>query len=162
MTAAVIVDGAAVIKVGTGEEEALETLGYTRNGADVREEAFFLDVPGDENGGEHGPPIDVQIFGEIARIRLEMTKWDTTVAGEVRSRVKDGTAGVPQTAGTLMFGDNKAIRLLIHSTNRPQNFPRAFPRGAIEINKGTRYSMLVCEFEAHKDANGILYNAVTS
>ena len=46
-----------------------ELLGYTRNGADTTKEAYWLDVPGDENGGDDGPPIDVQYLGEIARVR---------------------------------------------------------------------------------------------
>ena len=162
MAHAVHVAGKALVKVGTGAAGVLEELGYTRNGVDIRCEGFFLNVPGDENGGEHGPPIDVQIFGEIAHVRLELTKWTVVVADEIASRTKDGTAGTPPTPGTLMFAGSKAIRLLVATATTPMNFLRAFPRGAIEINKGTRYSALVCEFECHKNAAGLLYNAVTT
>jgi hypothetical protein len=162
MAAAVQVFGPALIKVGTGSVGALESLGYTRQAADIRSQGFFLDVPGDENGGDQGPPIDIQYLGEIARVRLELTKWDEVVAAKVRSRLAAGTEGTPGTAGTLMFGGSKSIRVLVHSTTGPMNFPRAFLRDPWEIAKGTRYSTLVLEFEAHKDGSGILYNALVT
>lgn len=162
MTAAVQVTGPALVRVGTGTDNALESLGHTGQGADVQSQGFFLDVPGDENGGDAGPPIEVQYMGEIARVRLEMTKWDSAVAAKVQSRLADGTAGTPGTAGTLMFGDGKTIRVLLSTTNGPMNFPRCFLRNPWEINRGTKYSRLVLEFEAHKDGSGVLFNAVTT
>jgi len=162
MAASVQVFGPALIKTGTGEAGALETLGYTRQGAEVRNQGFYLDVPGDENGGDQGPPIDIQYLGEIARIRLEMTSWDEAVAAKLRARLASGTEGQPGTAGTLMFGGSKTIRVLIDPTSGEMNFPRCFIRGEWEINKGTRYSTFVVEFEAHKDANGVLYNATAT
>lgn len=159
MAVAIHVAGLATIKVDTGDANALETLGYTRDGTEITEEARFIDVPGDENGGDEGPPVDVQYLGETARIRLELTKYDSAVAAKVFPRLYGGTDGQPGTAGTLMFGDSKTYRLLIHTIAEPYNYPRAFPRGAVELNKGTRFSTLVLEFEAHKDGNGVLRNA---
>jgi hypothetical protein len=136
------------------------TLGQTRNYAEVTHEAFFLDVPGDANGGDDGPPIEVQYLGEISRVRCELTKWDKTTADVVRRRSKaQTTAGTPGTAGTLMFGGTNVMRLLLNNANDVRNFNRAIPRMPIEIGRGTKYSTLVCEFECHKDSNGVLYNA---
>lgn len=162
MAHSVQVAGPAEIKVGTGSTGALESLGYTAQGADVRNQGFFLDVPGDQNGGDQGPPIDVQYLGEIARIRLELTKWDDAIAAKIRTRLLAGTEGTPGTAGTLMFGDSKTVRVLVNTTTGPMNFPRSFIRGEWEINKGTKFSRLVVEFEAHKDSTGVLYNAVVT
>jgi len=162
MAVAVQVPGLATIKVGTGAESALETLGYTRDGANIRPKAYYQDVPGDENGGDQGPPIDVQILGETATVRLELTKFDETVAAKVRARCASGTEGTPSTAGTLMFGDSKTIRVLVHTVTLPMNFTRCFLRNDIELNKGTKYTTLVLEFEAHKDGSGVLYNSTTA
>lgn len=162
MATQIHVAGPAEIKVGTGSVGALETLGYTRQGADVRDQGFWIDVPGDQHGGDQGPPIDIQYLGEIVRIRVELTKYDEAIAAKVRARLKGGTEGSPGTAGTLMFQDSKTIRVLISTTLLPLNFPRSFIRGEWEINKGTKFSMLVIEFEAHKDADGVLYNAVAT
>jgi hypothetical protein len=160
MALAVIVPGPALVRIDAGA--GLEDLGYSDNGIVIDEEGFFLDVPGDQHGGDDGPPIDVQYLGEIARIRMELTKWDSTVAAKVEARLAGGTAGTPGTPGTLMFQDSKTIRLLIASTLLPRNYPRVFVRGAINCNRGTKYSRFVCEFEAHKNGSGVLRNAVTS
>lgn len=162
MAIAVLTAGVCIVKVDTGAANALEELGRTVNGADSTKQAFWLDVPGDDNGGDAGPPIEIQFMGEIVRIRLEMSKWDTAIRNKVTSRLYGGTAGTPGTAGTLMFADSKTYRLLLHSTTDPRNFLRTIPRGDIEQNRGTKWSRLVSEWEAHKNASGVLYNSTTT
>jgi len=162
MTAAVHVAGACEIKIATADQ-SLVTLGWSRNMADVRKEAFFLDVPGDQNGGDDGPPIDIIYLGEIAVIRLELTKWDYTVVDVIRARLSGGTAGSTGTPGTLIAGAATPnwFRVLLSptATAYARNFPTCVPRGAIEVGRGTKFSTLVCEFEAHSVA-GILYDSV--
>ena len=160
MAEIVVVRGACQVRVATGEDSALETLGYTRNGADITLESMFLDVPGDQNGGDDGPPIDVQYLGDIARVRLELTKWDEAVADKLLPRLRGGTAGTPGAPGTLMFQDSKSYRLLLNSASEPRNFLRTFPRMPIEMNAGTKFTTLVIEFECHENENGILYNEI--
>lgn len=162
MSKIVNVAGPALIQVDTGAANALEDLGYTANGAEIEFRGFFGDVPGDENGGESGPPIDVQYFGEIAVVRLELTKYDAAILDKLVCRLYGGTAGTPGTAGTLMFNDSKTYRLLIKPTTLPFNFPRAIYRGSRVVNRGTKFSREVCEFECHKNASGVLYNTTTS
>ena len=142
------VAGKALIKVGTGAGGALEDLGYTRNGADITKEAFWGEVHGDENGGDEGPPIGVQYFGEIARVRLELTKYDPAIFAKVEARLQGAQAGTvaADAPGTLVIGGDKYIRLCIAATNAPINFPIAIPRGAIEVNKGTKFSTAVLAF----------------
>jgi hypothetical protein len=132
MAAIVQAYGLATIKVDCGA--GLETLGYTRNGAEENYEAFWIDVPGDQHGGDQGPPIEVQYLGEIARIRLEMTKYDEAVLDKVKARLRSGTAGTVGTPGTLMFAGSKYIRVLIHSVSEPRNFPIAIVRSALAHN----------------------------
>ncbi len=159
------VAGVALIQLGPegGDGDTLVDLGYTRNGAEMSFTGFFLDVPGDENGGDDGPPVDVQFMGETATIRLELTKYYGTLANELAARLKGGTGGEIGTPGTLMFGDSKSWRLLINTGVADSfNFLRAFPRNVIELNKGTRFSTLVAEFEAHKNAVGVLWNTSTA
>ena len=159
MAAAVQVAGATTVKVDVGEGAGIESLGFSVNGVDVVEEAFWNDVPGDENGGEQGPPIEIQYLGEIVRIRVEMSKWDSSVANKLRTRIPGGTLGTPGTPGSLMFAGTNTTRLLLDNTNLDINFPRTIVRGAIELNRGTRWARLVIEFEAHKDGTGVLYNS---
>jgi len=162
MSRIVNVSGATLIYVDTGSANALEGLGYSVNGVEVELRGYFGDVPGDEHGGDQGPPIDVQYFGEIAIVRFEMSKYDSAIAAKCEPRLLGGTAGQPGASGTLMFGDEKVYRLLLYNTGGPLNFPRAFPRGSIEVNKGTVFSRYRMEWECHKDASGVLFNASTT
>ena len=158
MAAAVLVAGATAVSVGTGAAAALEALGYTRNGVIVRKDAFWLNVPGDENGGDDGPPIEIQYLGEIAIVRLELTKFDTAIIAKLAARLRGGTEGTPGTVGQLIFSGSKDYRLLLNNTNDVINFPRAIPRGAYEKNRASKYTTAILEFECHKDGSGVLHN----
>jgi len=162
MAVAIQVAGLATIKVGTGAAGALEILGYTVNGAEITLEQFSIDVPGDQNGGDDGPPIDVQNLGQIARIRLELTKWNETIADKCKCRERGGTAGVIPVPGHLWFASSLDYRLLISTATAllSYNFSRAIPLGTIDINKGTKFSRMVMEWIAYKggDDGTILYD----
>ncbi len=159
------VDGRALIRTGSGTDGALEDLGTTRNGVEQYNEPFMLDVPGDENGGDDGPPIEIQYLGELVRMRCELTKFDENVAAKIRKRINENAlaAGVPPTPGSLLFANDFTFRVLIvpegtygvlyaelKPTNRPVNLPKCVPREPIEENKGTKYSTLLLEFTAYK------------
>jgi len=163
MAVTVQVAGKCLVKIAVASPfSVLLDLGYTRNGVDADEEAFFLDVPGDEYGGDSGPPIEIQWLGAIARIRLELTKFDRTVFDNLRKRVQGSTLGQPATSGTLMIADTKYCRLCLVSANDPRNFPIAIPRNVIGMNLGTRFQTAVCEFECHTNASGVLWNTTVS
>ena len=159
------VAGLALIKISFGGSGYLE-LGYTRNGADITREGYFLDVPGDENGGDEGPPIEIQFLGAIARVRLELTKFDMDTAERLSARVAGGQVGVPSSAGTLLLANvdgTKSIDVLINTPIFPIHFPVVVARQPIEINKGTKFSTFVCELECHKDqSTGILWDRLTT
>lgn len=162
MALAVHAVGAALVKIDAKQGAGLESLGYSINGVEITEESFFSDVPGDQNGGDEGPPISIQYFGEIARVRMELSNWDSTVGDKVRGKVPDTAAGVIGTVGQVIDGTGtNYYRLLILSTTEPQNFLFAIPRGAIEVNKGTKYSRFVCEWECHA-VSAVLYNVNTT
>ena len=167
MAASVLVAGVAEVQVysysAVSGAAGMKILGYTRNGVEITKEGFFLDVPGDSNGGDDGPPIDVQYHGETARIRCDLTKFDNALADEIKARIadqdNDNTPGTPDTAGALMFAGGETFRVLINSAGDPINFPRAFVRFPIEQNRGTKFSTLIFEFEAHADGSGTVYDA---
>ncbi len=151
MAITVNVDGVTKVNFGAAD------LGYTRNGVDVTLEGFFIDIPGDQNGGDDGPPIDVQYLGEIARVRAELTKYDTAVALTVYERYTASAAGVPviTPGNSLMRQDGQFKELILSSAARTMTFSMAIPRSPIEVNKGTKFSTLVCEFECHSDAGTV-------
>ena len=177
MAAIIQVPGACLVRVGTGGTGAsptLEDLGYTVNGADITHEVMMDDIPGDQNGGDSGPPIDIQYYGQIARVRLEMSKWDTTVLHKLVPRLHTAGAGAlaamnTQTVGTLVAGGAAAFRLVLIPATAgagtgpmvgPINFSIAVPRGPMEVNKGSKWARLVLDFECHAN-NGLLANTTT-
>ncbi len=154
------VPGPALVKTGTGTVGALQDLGYTRNGAGLSFEGLFQDVPSDDMGGDAGPPADVLYHGEIARIRLELTKWDADVVEILNGRLRGlATPGTPSFPGKLMFAGGYDIRLLILTATKPYNFPRTIIRQPIQLpDRGSKFSVVVVEFEAHVDGTGVLWN----
>lgn len=164
MAVTVQVAGLATIKIALAPGTSLLTLGFTVDGARITTEGHAINIPGDENGGDEGPPVDIQYLGETARVRLELTKFDATVATMLEARFSGGTAGMPPTAGGLVFAGSGFFRLLVHSPTTPMNFPCAvLVRTPVEINKGTKYSRMVCEFECYKHpATGVLWNGAYS
>ncbi len=156
--------GKALIQVGTGSSGALETVGYTRNGADLTTEGFWIDVPGDENAGDSGPPIEIQYVGEMARVRIELTKFDQAIIDKIMRKLNTNskTAGTIATPGTFVFMNNYAFRLLINTPTEPRNFPISVPRAPTQRNMGVRFAMKVLEFDCYQNSDGVLWNKVTA
>lgn len=162
------VAGLVTIKVDVNQGAGIETLGYSVNGVDITEEPFWLDIPGDEKGGDQGPPIDIQYLGEVHRIRCEMSKYDISVANKLRGRLMTNSAspGVPDTSGSLFLGTaNNSVRVILDAATASfdRNYLTALPRQPFEVNRGTRYSTLIVEFEAHTKIPGAtLWNTTTT
>lgn len=162
MAATVQVAGPATIKIAQegAQDTALEILGYTQNGARIRTEAFWDEVHADDQGGDGGPPVELVYQGERAIVTLELTKWDGQVADKIGARLWGKAVGQRGAPGTAVFANQKSYRLVIKVANSGQtswNFPRAVPRDAIEISKGSRPSMMLVQFECYPNDAGVLY-----
>ncbi len=62
--------GPAAIKVDTGDANAWQTLGYTRDGVSLRDESAWLEYYADSGGGDRGIPIEIIHLGQFSRVRL--------------------------------------------------------------------------------------------
>ena len=160
MPVTIQVDLAALIQIASPASGVLESLGYTMNGGEITERLFPYNVHSDENGGDAGPPVDIQYMGEMHIIRLLLTRYDEVVINKIRAGLAGGTAGTPGAAGSLYFQELKAWRLLINTINRPRNYTRVVFTEPKELNKGTKHSQALVVAHAYKDANGVLYNSV--
>lgn len=162
MAEAIQVAGVAGIHIDANQGSGLEFLGYSVNGVTISWDWYTMNVPGDQNGGDDGPPIDIQQFGEIARVRCEMSKFDLSVWNKVLARVPTKTVGLAGTVGQLLLGTaSSTFRLLINPTlSQVHNFPVAIPRIPIDNNVGSKYSRPVVEFECHM-VSGTLKNETT-
>lgn len=161
MAAAVQVAGACLVKTGTGSASALETVGYSVNGVDIQEDVFSGDVPGDQNGGDQGPPIEIQIFGEVHRISIDLSKYDSAVVAKIEAKINGGTTGQTTTAGTLYFAGAYYYRLLLTATNFTRNYLAAIPRQPQGLNVGSKFSVKRLVFDCHA-VNGVMWNTTTS
>jgi hypothetical protein len=187
-TPIVVSQGFCLIYTGTDASGAFDLVGETRDGVMLTPEGYWIEVKGDENGGEAGPPIEIQYVGETARLRCEMTKFDPFMAKLLERRLNPSVAypvgimatdaaagtlvGAVPPAGSLMFAGGFTMKVCLcfqgiagfpsgtaggQVAASYRTYPRAIPRHAIEINKGTKYSTFVVEFECHKSANGNLF-----
>jgi hypothetical protein len=165
MSEIIQVPGAAHVLINSGGSSALQGLGYTENGAEVREELLAGDIPGDQNGGDQGPPIDIQKFGLIGHVHLEMSKFDLAVAQYViaKSNPNGGIAtgqGVSPTPGNLIFSNTDYFRLLLFpavNASFVRNFLIAVPREAHTYNLGTKYARFITDWICYPPLGGGTY-----
>lgn len=164
MAATIIVDGACLIKIDTGAANALETLGYSMEGVTIQEKGFYDDVPGDQNGGSAGPPIDIQHHGQIHTVQMDLSKIDDAIWRKMQARINlikaaalsiTASYGTPSPAGVLMSA--LGFRLCLISPTNPRNYLLAIPRGDMGSNKGTKYRRQSIVWECHALA-GVMFN----
>jgi hypothetical protein len=144
-----VVDGACQVHVELSGGYSF--LGWSINGVEVIEDVYMSDIPSDQNGGDLGPPVDIQYFGQIDRIRIEMSTFDPNVLDAIQPRMNGGTFGVITTPGSLIGagGFSYGLALIPYSGLRPRHYFIAIPRQPVQRNKGTRYTRPILEFECH-------------
>lgn len=162
MAVETIVPGLTTVKIQIPSGSLL-TLGYARNEPEVILRPYWHPVHSDEGGGDPGPPIDWQLLGADALIRLRLSRFDSAVLAELEAFIGSATAGTIPTPGSLVVGPGtNSFRLLLHSVTDPRNFPITTLISPIEWNHGTKYKEISLEFQAIKNSSNVLYNSTTS
>ncbi len=156
------VAGKVQVWVDTGVGNSLEFLGYTINGVEIEEMTFMSNIPSDEQGGTEGPPADIQHMGDLHYIRLELGQYFDTVLAKIRARLKGATEGASITPGTLIRCGGYTFRVLLFAPNYVRNYVACIPRGAMRVNVGTQFSRALVEFEAYRNASGVLHNTTAT
>ena len=154
--------------------DALVAFGYTINGVEYSEEPFYSEVHGDEHGGDEGPPIDWQFLGQLAFIRMTLTKFEKSIFEACKARIRTlaqnvGNEGTitAATIGMLLLGDSEYLGVDIDcakTTTYSRGWPTCLCTGAVEINVGTKAVHAVLEFTAFRDTRaggtlGIIHNS---
>lgn len=151
MAYTVLVPGASEIKLNSGTDYATEALGYSMNGVEIRFEVFKTHIPGDQFGGDLGPPIEKQIFARKAIVRVELSRFDKAVAQRVDKKVNQLATDEP-TVGQLLYTSGGHFKLGINNTNDPYTFYCATPiEEPHELNAGSRWQRRVYVFECLPD-----------
>ena len=145
-----------------GTAGPVEVLGYTIEGVDIELDVKTRDVYGDQNGGQDGPPIDIQQFGQLATVRGVFNKFDSAVMEKIKSR-SDGatTPGQNIDVGCLLAQENQGHRLVIKPTKTGTacpiyNFAFAVARQPIPFRYGSKVKEVTVNWQCHAVA-GVLY-----
>lgn len=169
MALAIVVNGEAQVKVGTGGSGALEVLGVSVDGVTIKPRLFNDPVYTDT----FGPKVafDYQYFLEDAIITCDLVFYDQAVLEKLLARKTGGTAGVLASAGRLMGASGDFVRLLITSpiAGLPYNFLKAFFLDDQEVKLGTKRNIWRVTFQALPytgaagDTNGtVVWNRVAT
>lgn len=108
--------GAALVQVGTGANNALQTLGYTVDGATIEEtyatEPIMTDVAGTVYAGEY------QKMGIGIKISGNLISWNPTVWDAVLKKMSNGsTAGTQGATGALVFTNSNTMKFALVSAD---------------------------------------------
>lgn len=138
-------------------------LGYTRNGCEIEAVPHMIPVPGDEHGGDDGPPIDYQHLPTLYRIHLSLTKFEKSILEAIEASITGGTAGTFATndIGVTYIGGSKIYRVTIVTTTSSwvRNFPLCIPTAPPAYNLGTRFMEATVEFMALRNqSSGIVWD----
>lgn len=142
-------------------------LGYTRNGAELEQMLHQIPVYSDENGGDQGPPCDIQALPSLYRIHLSLTKFDKTVFEAVEATIKSATNGTfaVSDVGIPYVGGSKYFRVTLQTTTASwiRNFPICIPQSAIAYNLGTRHSEATIDFLAMRNmSSGLVWDQTSA
>jgi hypothetical protein len=152
MAYTVLVPGASEIALNSGGANATEKLGYSMNGVEIRFEVFKTHIPGDQNGGDLGPPIEKQVFARKAIVRIELSRFDAAVARKLDARINQLTPGPEPAIGQLLYATGGHFKLGINNVNDPYTFYNATPiEEPHEVNVGSRWQRRVYVFECLPD-----------
>ncbi len=156
MATSIIVPGMFNIWVALpGAYATANLLGVNTDDLEIPLEVIKSPVHGDRNGGRAGDPIEEQYLGEKARVTLELSEWDKTIAATLRTNGGiTATAGtIPQSAiGALMrkTASYRFIFIPVRDVTRGINFPCSLIARNHLIGGGTKYEALKLELEFHR------------
>ena len=141
------VNGPALFYTGTGAVGALELLGYTENGVDVRitehSEPVMTDIFGTQI------PHDFQDMGMSAEVRVPLIAMDRTVFLKVIGKGDRTTVGLLNTPGMLKGQGGHAFRIGIAApADSPWSFTKAILRPDTQLRLATKAHPLVLTFFA--------------
>ena len=153
--------GLTLVKIDvSAAQDTWQDFGYTRDGVDISEQPFLLDIHGDENGGDAGPPIDSQFLGEIHTITCMMTKWDKTIENTIRNALRaNATPGTLPTPGQFLRQDSQRFKVGLAAADpltetQDRAYATCIVRQPKTLNKGTKHEVLLFVFEAWMPAGG--------
>jgi hypothetical protein len=128
-------------------------LGVATDSIQITERHYYHDIPGDANGGQQGPPIDIQKLGEVHTINIRFSSWHYGNMQALEQHFHATRGEITQgEIGTLMFQSGSAIRLLLETAVEEdvRNYWHCILREPKTFSIGTKYTEQSLTFEAHR------------
>ena len=167
MASYVQVAGFSNLLVGFPDDDyaTLDILGTQMDDTQISVAPIFHDVPGDEQGGPQGQPIEKQHLGYRVTGSFSLSKWDPAVVRQIRQYALSAEGRVTAAEmGALMLRD-RSIRIVVSPTKVNAipvgaqdagadyffwNFPCCLVTSPIETGQGTKFSVARFSFEAYR------------
>lgn len=128
-------------------------LGIATDTIDISPQPYFFDIHTDRNGGQAGPPTEVQYLGEIVNINMVLATWNPLAYTALRRNLVNATRGVilQSEVGSMMLR-TRSIRLLINTadTDNVRNFWCCLVRQAHRVGMGTKWAELHVSLTAYR------------
>ncbi len=152
------VNGTALVSVGTGTLGQLEVLGYTDNGARLREIENVSEIITDVFGPM--TPHDFQNMGMVAQLSVPLIASDRTVLKKILGKGDRTTAGEISTPGLVIGASGYNFRVAIASpADEPWSFPYCILRPGFNVVLATKANPFVVEFFCWPRATYTVTNA---
>lgn len=157
--------GRALIKYDLGQ--GLVELGYSLDGVNLSFQRFLKPIPGDQNGGPDGPPVDYIMHGEICDISFILIDFNMTNYESLIGHLD--TFGRQPDAGELMYGGtnstDNSFRFLVLAAADPYNFPVTILTNPHSLNLSTNEEQVPMTLRAQRGGiadTDVLFNASTT
>lgn len=138
---------------GNATATVLIPLGTATDTISVSQRPYLKDIHSDRNGGQEGPPSEIQYLGEIINISLALQSWNTAAIAILRRYAVNATRGtILQAEVGAMMLKSRSIRLLINTADTVdiRNFWCCLVRDPQELGIGTKWSEMRLNFTAYR------------
>lgn len=143
--------GPAIVQVGTGANNALETLGYTVDGVDVAEKYAMEPIMTDVGGTQY--PGEYQKMGIGIEFTAPLISWNPTIWEKVLKRMSNSAAaGTTDKTGALVFTNSNTIKLALISADTledPYYVPCAIVKEPTGRKMASKHNPLTIKVSAH-------------
>ncbi len=171
------VTGVVEIGIAIPHTGTVVSLGTSTDSIQITERGYYHDIPGDLNGGQQGPPIEIQKLGEVHTVNIRMSSWSKTYMQTVEKwyHTTRGTIEDDE-VGQLMFASGVRARLLLNTRDLDdtRNYWNAIMREPKSFSIGSKYTEQSLTFECHRcrcgedgdgsygeDIDGVIYDKHT-
>ena len=144
------------VKIAYPFNSTLVTLGIAHDQIQISEQKFFHEAHSDANGGQSGPPTELQYLGEIHTVRMRLAAFTASSVNLLRKLTNTTLGTIDQAQIGAFQLTNYSVRLLLDTPTESDalNYLCAMPQTPMEIGVGTKYSEWDVQFTCHRPPCG--------